>query len=149
MTTLTPNSPAPAFEAVDQHGAKHSLADYTGKWVLLYFYPKDDTPGCTIEACGFRDNFSVLQKEIDVIGVSADSAESHQEFIKKYDLPFTLLADTDKKVIAAYEATNEGFGKRVSFIIDPVGNIRKIYTNIEATTHAGDILKDLHELKNA
>ncbi len=100
MTTLTPDSPAPAFTAIDQHGARHTLQDYAGKWLLLYFYPKDDTPGCTIEACGFRDNFSQLQKEIDVVGVSADSPESHKEFIKKYDLPFTLLSDTDKKLIA-------------------------------------------------
>ena len=148
MITLAPNSPAPAFEAIDQHGAGHTLQDYAGKWLLLYFYPKDDTPGCAIEACGFRDNFSLLQREIDIVGVSADSPESHQQFIKKYELPFTLLSDTDRKLINTYEATDGGFGKRVSFIIDPKGMIRKIYTGIECTTHAGEILKDLHELKN-
>jgi peroxiredoxin Q/BCP len=131
------------IELPDQEGKIHTLSQYRGKWLLLYFYPKDDTPGCIKEACGFRDAHPRSSSRLTVLGVSADSIESHQKFAAKYDLPFTLLSDPQRQVINLYGATPEGLGKRVSFLIDPEGVIRKIYTNIEAAGHAEQVLRDI------
>lgn len=143
---------APAFTTLDQDGNKQSLKDYLGKWVLLYFYPKDDTPGCTKEACALRDMFPHFKKIAAVVlGVSTDSVKSHGKFVKKYDLPFTLLADEDKKIVEAYEVWGkkkfmgrEYMGTmRTSFLIDPSGAIAKIYESVKPEVHAEEVLADL------
>lgn len=139
------NTPAPAFTSLDQDNKTVSLGDFVGKYVLLYFYPKDDTPGCTKEACSIRDNFGELQKLAVVIGVSADSVVSHKKFVEKYQLPFTLLADEDKKIISAYGADGT-FGKRISYLIDPKGMIIKTYPKVNPSQHAEQILTDLKNL---
>ena len=152
------NSPAPEFTLPDQDGKMHSLADYRGTWVLLYFYPKDDTPGCTKEACAIRDNFPDFKKlKMAVLGVSTDSVKSHKKFEEKYGLPFTLLADEDKEVVKLYGvwgkkkfAGNEYEGTfRTSFLIDPDGNIAKIYENVKPEKHTEEILTDLKEAQAA
>lgn len=143
---------APAFSLPDQDGKMHTLADYEGQWVLLYFYPKDDTPGCTKEACTIRDAWPKFKKlGIQVFGVSTDSTKSHAKFIDKYDLPFTLLADVDKKVVAQYGVWGEKkfMGRtylgtnRMSFLIDPKGKIAKMYPNVKPDEHAAEVLEDL------
>lgn len=134
---------APVWTAVDQDGKSRSLSEYRGKWVFLYFYPKDDTPGCTAEACGLRDSFEELQRHAEIIGVSADSQESHRKFREKYGLPFTLLADTGRTIINAYGANGMIFGKRVSFLINPDGVIAKVYSKIDCERHAQEVLSDL------
>jgi len=157
ITTMLPknHSAAPLFTLPDQNGKEHALADYKGKWVLLYFYPKDDTPGCTKEACTIRDSFPDFKKlKITVLGVSVDSVKSHKKFEEKYELPFTLLSDETKKVVGAYGV----WGKkklmghvyegtfRTSFLIDPRGKIAKIYEDVNPVVHAADVLSDLEEL---
>ncbi len=137
---------APNFEAADQNGIKRSLKDYKGKYLLLYFYPKDDTPGCTKEACAFRDHYTELKKRVEIVGVSGDNEKSHQKFIEKYQLPFALLVDKDKKIIADYGANGVIFPKRVSFLIDPNGKIVKIYEKVTPSEHAQEILNDLTTL---
>jgi peroxiredoxin Q/BCP len=144
--TLTPHTLAPQFTAPDQDGVQHSLSDYAGQWVLLYFYPKDDSPGCTIEACNFRDGFELLKKFVTILGVSTDNVESHKAFAEKYGLPFTLLADTEKTITEAYGANGMIFKKRISFLINPKGQIEKIYDNVNVKTHAIQILKDVQNL---
>ncbi|OGJ59517.1 peroxiredoxin [Candidatus Peribacteria bacterium RIFCSPHIGHO2_01_FULL_55_13] len=134
---------APAFTAPDQSGKIHSLQEYAGRFVLLYFYPKDDTPGCTTEACGFRDHFDELSKKAVILGVSKDDAESHARFAEKYDLPFPLLADPDKAIIAAYGADGVIYPKRVSFLIAPDGTIKKIYDKVACEEHAEEVLRDI------
>lgn len=150
------NKKAPAFSLPDQDGKTHTLADYAGKWVLIYFYPKDDTPGCTIEACTIRDQFKDFKKiKAEVLGVSTDSIKSHKRFADAYELPFTLLADEEKKMVQAYGVWGEKkmmgrayMGtKRTSFLIDPNGIVRKIYENVKPPVHAGQVLKDLRELQ--
>ena len=140
---------APAFELPDQDGKTRKLLDYSGKWVLLYFYPKDDTPGCTIEACSIRDSFANFKKmKTIVLGVSADSVKSHKKFEKKYKLPFSILSDENKKVIKAYGIWGkkkfmgrEYMGiKRTSFLISPEGKIAKIYEDVKAASHASEVL---------
>ncbi len=146
---------APAFSLRDQHDTLHSLKDARGKWVVLYFYPKDDTPGCTKEACAIRDRFPQFKKlGIIVFGVSVDSVKSHGKFADKFELPFTLLADDEKKVVAAYGVWGkkkfmgrEYLGTmRWSFLIDPNGKIAKIYDAVKPETHADEILADLTKL---
>ncbi len=141
---------APEFTGKDQDGEKVKLSDYKGKKVVLYFYPKDDTPGCTKQACSLRDGFSELKKNnIEVIGVSADTEESHQKFIGKYDLPFTLLADTDKEITNKYGVYGEKnmYGKkfmgikRTTFLIDEEGKIKKIFKRVKTAEHADEVLK--------
>lgn len=140
------NSKAPAFTLPDQLGKPHSLKDYLGQWVLLYFYPKDDTKGCTTEACSFRDNLpNFATAGLQVLGVSADSVGSHAKFAKKYSLNFTILADENKEVIKAYGA--EGiFTKRISYLINPQGVIAKVYTKVDPSTHAAEVKGDLESL---
>lgn len=134
------------FSAIDQNGEEHSLAKYQGNWVLLYFYPKDNTPGCTKEACAFRDLFSEFKKaEVKVLGISRDSAASHQKFALKHQLPFTLLADENKEIIKKYQA--DGLFKRISYLIDPKGYIAKAYPKVKPEEHAQEILDDLSTLQ--
>lgn len=147
---------APAFKLQDQAGVEHTLSDYAGSWVLLYFYPKDDTPGCTKEACSFRDNLPKFRKiDANVFGVSVDSVKRHAKFAEKYSLPFTLLADEDKKLVEAYGVWRlkkfmgrEYMGTmRMSFLIDPKGKIAKIYESVKPESHADEVLKDLKALQ--
>lgn len=146
------NVKAPIFSLLDQEGKIHSLADYKGKWVLIYFYPKDETPGCIKEACAVRDNWPFFEKlGCVVLGISADSVKSHDKFVNKYKLPFTLLADEKKEVIKKYGAWQKkifmgkaGMGiKRISYLIDPRGIITQSYSNVKPAEHANDVLKDL------
>jgi thioredoxin-dependent peroxiredoxin len=143
---LTVNSQAPSFQAVDQHGKVHTLEEYAGRWVLLYFYPKDNTPGCTIEACNFRDALSELQKTVVLLGVSADDTASHRAFADEHHLNFPLLADPEKSVISVYGANGIIYNKRVSFLINPQGIIAKIYAKVNVKKHAQEILKDVQNL---
>lgn len=140
MKELREGDLAPAFEAKDQHGNTVSLNDFRGKTVILYFYPKDDTPGCTAEACNFRDNHQALiDKGYAVLGVSVDDEKSHGKFSTKYSLPFSLLADTDQKIVQDYGVWVEknNYGKtymgiaRTTFVIDPEGKIVKIVTKVD------------------
>jgi len=140
---------APDFELPDQDGKTHKLSDARGSWTLIYFYPKDDTTGCTKQACGIRDTFPEFQKlHITVFGISVDSVKSHDKFRQKYDLPFTLLADEEKKVVNEYGVWGKKkfMGKeydgtfRTSFLIDPEGKIAQIFENVNPETHASDVL---------
>ncbi len=134
---------APQFKGQDQDGNEISLARYAGRWLLLYFYPKDFTPGCTTEACSLRDKYGKLKERLSIVGVSADSAESHRKFSEKYQLPFALLADPERETIKRYGADGIIFSKRVSFLISPDGVIKKIYDAVKPAEHAGEILHDL------
>ncbi len=143
---------APNFALSDQTGKTHKLSDYKGSWVLVYFYPKDDTPGCTKEACSIRDNFPKFTKsKAIVLGISVDSVKSHDKFAKKYKLPFTLLADEKKEVVKKYRvwAKKKFMGReymgtlRTSFLIDPSGKIAKIYEKVNPEIHAEEVLEDL------
>ncbi|WP_199560822.1 thioredoxin-dependent thiol peroxidase [Mucilaginibacter hurinus] len=149
MTILKEGDKAPGFSAKDQNGKTVSLADYAGKNVILYFYPKDDTPGCTAEACDFRDNYqSLLGKGFEVIGVSTDSEKSHKKFEKKYDLPFVLIADESQEIVQAYGVWGEKnmFGKkymgtiRKTFIIDGEGVIKKIIDKVNTENASEQVL---------
>jgi peroxiredoxin Q/BCP len=150
MTTLSAGMKAPAFKGKDQNGKDVSLADYKGKKVVLYFYPEDDTPTCTIEACNLRDNYGLLKKEkFEVIGISPDDVASHKKFEKKFDLPFTLIADPTHKIIDQYGVWGEKqlYGRkfmglhRTTFVIDEKGVIRKVYLKPRSKQHAEDIVK--------
>lgn len=139
---------APDFQLSDQHGKTQQLADYRGQWVVLYFYPRDDTPGCTKEACAFRDDYKTISAQnTQVLAISVDSRESHHDFANKYNLPFPLLVDHDGKIAKKYQALMSlGFiklAKRHSFIIDPNGKIQKIYRKVDAASHSKQILDDL------
>jgi peroxiredoxin Q/BCP len=141
---------APDFTVKDQNGDEVKLSDLRGQKVALYFYPKDDTPGCTKEACSFRDNYSTLnEKGIKVLGISPDSEKSHRKFISKYELPFTLLADTDHAIADAYESYGEKkfMGKtyngvfRKTFLIDEDGKIKKIFDKVNVEAHADEVME--------
>ncbi|PRY08917.1 peroxiredoxin Q/BCP [Pontibacter ummariensis] len=141
---------APEFEGKDQNGNLVKLSDYRGKKVILYFYPKDNTSGCTAQACNLRDNYSHLQQEgYEVIGVSTDSEKSHQNFISKHELPFTLLADTEKQIVEQYGVWQEKsmYGRkymgtmRYTFVIDENGIIQDIITKVKTKEHTAQILK--------
>jgi len=143
---------APDFTLPDQNGIEHTLSDLRGTYVLIYFYPKDDTPGCTKEACNFRDNKTTLEKsKLQILGISTDSVKRHESFAKKYSLSFPILADVDKKVVNAYGvwAKKKLLGReymgtlRMSFLIDPQGKIEKIYERVVAATHAEEVLTDM------
>jgi peroxiredoxin Q/BCP len=143
--------PAPDFELKDQSGQLHSMEDYRGKWVALYFYPKDDTPGCTTEACEFRDNiFAFKNLNCQILGISLDNVESHKEFAEKYELPFPLLADTAGTTADAYGVKSKFMGitvaKRQTFLIDPHGNVAKHYKEVDPDTHSQELLADLEAL---
>ncbi len=152
---LTQGQSAPAWTGIDQHGDTRSSNEFLGSWLLLYFYPKDDTPGCTTEACGLRDTFPELRSNnVHVVGVSADDEKSHQKFAKKFDLPFALIADTDKSIINAFGVWGEKsmYGKkymgilRTSFLIDPTGVVQKVYEQVKPAEHAKEILQDISTL---
>jgi len=146
--------PAPSFSLTDQKGNVHRLSDYQGQWVVIYFYPKDMTPGCTVEACRFRDDFPDFQKANAVIfGVSKDSTQRHAKFAEKYQLPFILLSDESGEVCEKYDVWKEKslYGKkymgivRSTYLIDPQGNIIKVYPKVKVKEHAAEILNDLAE----
>lgn len=148
--TLEPGHPAPDFSAPDQDGNYVSLLDLRGQKVALYFYPKDDTPGCTAQACNLRDHQAeLLEKNIKVIGVSIDGEVAHKKFTLKYDLPFPLLVDTEKKIVQAYGVWQEkkNYGKtymgtvRTTFLIDENGMIEKIIKKVDTKEHAAQLLK--------
>ena len=144
-------SPAPEFELPDQTGQLHSLEDYRNQWVVLYFYPKDETPGCTTEACEFRDNiFAFRDLNAQILGVSLDDVESHKEFAENYSLPFPLLADTEGTTSTAYGVKTRMFGmtvaKRQTFIIGPDGTVAKHYEKVKPAEHSEQVLADLKEL---
>lgn len=149
---------APAFELKDHAGNTHSLAEQRGSWVALYFYPKDDTPGCTTEACDFRDNLAQIGSVGGkVFGLSADDEASHQKFASKYELNFPLLLDPDKKVLEAYGAWGEktSFGKthmgvkRITYLIDPAGKVAKVWPKVTPAGHALEVRKAIEELRAA
>jgi peroxiredoxin Q/BCP len=150
MTQLTAGMPAPQFEGTDQNGNAVKLNSFLGKKVVLYFYPKDDTPGCTAEACSLRDNYQeLLKKGFIVLGVSPDSEKSHMKFAGKYNLPFPLIADPEKNILSAYGAYGEKvmYGKKVTgvirttFIIDEKGNIEKVVKKVDTKDHASQIFR--------
>ena len=149
-----PGTQAPDFTLLDQDGTAHTLGQYRGKWVLVYFYPKDDTPGCTKEACAIRDADPDLSSlGAVVLGISADSVKSHKKFAEKYGLTFPILADEDRVAIDAYGVWGDKkfMGReyegilRTSFLIDPEGVIRKVYENVKPEVHAAEVLQDLKE----
>lgn len=150
MSFLQQGDKAPDFTSKDQNGNTVTLNEFKGKKMVLYFYPKDSTPGCTAEACDFRDNYQGLKAQgIEVLGVSIDDEKSHQKFITKYDLPFTLLADTDKSIVEAYGvwAEKSMYGKkymgtnRTTFIIDEDGNIAHIITKVDTKAPTAQVLE--------
>ena len=147
---------APDFTLPDQDGKNHSLSDYNGKWLVVYFYPKDDTPGCTKEACSFRDGRqALLDKGIEVVGVSKDSVASHKKFVDKYNLNFTLLADPSLETIKAYKSfgLKKFMGRefegtlRNTYLVNPDGEIVKTYEKVSPADHALEILKDFEALQ--
>jgi len=151
---MTVGAVAPDFSLVDQNGTTRTLARFRNRWVVLYFYPKDDTPGCTQEACRFRDDLPALRKlDAEVLGVSVDNPESHARFSGKHGLPFPLLADTDGKVARQYGALWSlafiRFAKRHTFIIDPQGKIAKIYRQVRSETHSQEVIEDLKALQRS
>lgn len=148
---------APNFTLPDQNGNEHSLTDYLGKWVVLYFYPKDDTPGCTTEACNFRDARDAIAEygNATVIGISKDTVRKHANFVEKYDLNFTLLSDPSTETIQAYDSWKEKsmYGRkymgtmRNTFIIDPKGRIVREFIGVNPSKHAAEIIAALDELQ--
>jgi len=146
---------APAFTLPDQSGKSVSLADYRGKWVVLYFYPKDGTPGCTTEACEFRDNvFAFREAGATILGISVDDVASHKKFAADHQLPFTLLADSDKKVARDYGVLHRMLGlmelaRRETFIVDPQGRVAKHYREVDPGSHSKQVLADLKTLQGA
>lgn len=147
----TTGSEAPGFRLQDQNGKWHELADYKGSWLAVYFYPKNDTPGCTKEACNFRDNMYAFKAiGANVVGVSVDDVESHRQFADKYTLPFTLLADENGEMAKAYGVLRDWkitqLAKRESFIIAPNGTIAKHYDDVDPDTHTQEVLADLRKL---
>jgi len=146
---------APDFALPDQQGHTRRLSDFRGQWIVLYFYPRDNTPGCTKEACGFRDLLPKFQqRKVAVLGVSVDSVRSHEKFAQKYDLSFPLLADEKKEVVRAYGVWGKKtfMGRttmgthRMSFLIDPEGRVAKVYEKVKPEGHAEEVLRDVDEL---
>jgi len=149
---ISANQPAPDFALADQTGAVRKLSEFRSQPVVLYFYPKDDTPGCTTEACNFRDDYHIYQENgIVILGVSPDSAKSHTKFIQKFELPFTLLADEDHKVCDQYGVwgPKKFMGReyegvlRTTFLIGPDGNILKVFENVKPDGHSAEVLAAL------
>ena len=153
LAKIKVGSKAPNFTLSDQNSIQHQLSDYEGSWVILYFYPKDDTPGCTTQACDFRDAVKrIIASKSNVFGVSLDSVESHKRFADKNNLPFSLLSDESGEVSEAYDSLNNFMSfksaKRNTFIIDPDGKIAKIYLSVKPSTHSQMVLNDLNQLQN-
>jgi thioredoxin-dependent peroxiredoxin len=154
MNLLAVGTKAPDFTTIDQHGNTMALSDLKGKKVILYFYPKDNTPGCTKEACAFRDHFAQFRGlNVEILGVSTDDDKSHKAFAQKYGLPFRLLADPDKRLVTAYGVWGEKtlYGKRymgtnrVTYVIDESGSIAAVFPKVKPATHAADVLAVLQE----
>ncbi len=152
MTKLKEGEKAPRFTGIDQNGKSISLSDFSGKPLILFFYPKDMTPGCTAEACNLRDNYSELKKQgFEILGVSPDNISRHQKFIEKYELPFPLIADEEKKILQDYDVWGEKkmYGRsymgvyRTTFVIDEEGNIKKIFSKVKTNDHTAQILLEL------
>ncbi len=144
---------APSFDLPDQNGVFHTLEEYNGKWVVLYFYPKDDTPGCTTEAKNFTTDYPAIKKlGAVIIGASLDNIQSHKEFADKYEIPFTLLADKDEVMASAYGVVKKvpfmHYAKRQTFIINPKGIVSKFYPDVTASSHSQEVIKDLTTLIN-
>jgi len=149
---LKVGQPAPDFSLPDQDGKRHKLADYRGKWLALYFYVKDDTPGCTEQACKFRDDIHELADlGAQVVGVSVDDSTSHANFARKYNLPFPLLADSKGEIAARYDSLrgDGSMAKRNTFLIDPEGRIAKIYLSASTARNSADVIQDLKKLKGS
>jgi len=151
---LPEGSAAPDFSLQDQEGRTHRLGDYAGRWLVLYFYPKDDTPGCTKEACRFRDDIGIfVGLDAAVVGVSVDDARSHADFARKYQLPFPLLSDPDGRTAAAYDSlVNLGvtrLARRHTFIVGPDGRIAARFDKVDPATHAGEVARTLKALQGA
>ncbi len=155
---LTIGEKAPDFELPDQNGEVHKLSDSKGKLVFLYFYPRDDTPGCTFEACSVRDNLGKIEsKGVQVFGVSTDTVKSHKKFEQKFQLNFTLLADSEKKTVDDYQVWAEKvmMGRRyqgilrTSFLIDPEGKIVKVYEKVKPEGHIDEVIEDLKNLQKS
>ena len=155
MITLTEGQKAPAFKGIDQNGEKVALSDYKGKKVVLYFYPEDDTPTCTVQACNLRDNFGLLRNAgIHILGISPDDVKKHKKFEEKFDLPFPLIADPAHKIIDAYGVWGEKnlYGRkymglhRTTFVIDEAGVIIKIFRKPRSKMHAEEIMKAIGEV---
>ncbi|NTU96818.1 MAG: thioredoxin-dependent thiol peroxidase [Chlorobiaceae bacterium] len=151
---LEPGAPAPSFSAIDQDGKIVTLEEYRGRKVIIYFYPKDDTPGCTAEACAFRDNLPKFKKlGVDVLGVSVDSEGKHRKFADKFQLPFRLVADTEKSIVEAYGVWGpkkfmgrEYMGtSRVSYLVDEQGGIEKVWPKVKPTEHVEEVLDYLQK----
>lgn len=135
------------FTSINQDDEQVSLSDFEDQYVLVYFYPKDDTPGCTVEACTIRDNYSAFaERNIQVIGVSADSPGSHRKFIAKYHLPFMLISDQDGEVAAKFSAGSPPFFRRVSFLFAPGGKLIKEYPKVDPANHAAEIIADIDSM---
>ncbi len=145
---LSVGEKAPEFETTDQNGNKVTLGKFRGMPVVLYFYPKDDTPGCTTEACSFRDNHDIYRKHgVEVLGVSVDGEESHKKFVDKFNLNFTLLADSNKEIVIKYGVIQDnGHAKRVTYLIDQDGKIAHVYEKVTPKEHAETVLSKLREL---
>jgi thioredoxin-dependent peroxiredoxin len=149
---LKVGQPAPDFSLPDQDGKTHKLADYRGKWLALYFYVKDDTPGCTEQACKFRDDIHELADlGAQVVGVSVDDSTSHANFARKYNLPFPLLADSKGEIAARYDSLrgDGSMAKRNTFLIDPEGRIAKIYLSASTARNSADVIQDLKKLEGS
>lgn len=143
---------APLFELFDSEGELHKLSDYSGQTIVIYFYPRDDTPGCTKEACSFRDNYQTFTEAgIEVLGISPDTVKSHKKFSEKYQLPFTLLADPDHKVCEAYGVwgLKKMYGReyegvyRTTYIVGPKGEIKRVFENVKPTDHSQEVLEEV------
>lgn len=152
--TLEPGQNAPDFELPDQQGKTRRLADWRGKWLVLYFYPKNDTPGCTEEACTFRDDWLQLQAQgAEVVGISVDTSASHAAFAQKYKLPFPLLSDAKGDVADRYGALSDWLviklAKRYTYIVSPDGRIAKVYRSVDTARHSAEIQADLRQLRQA
>ena len=152
IAALKVGDKAPNFSLQDQNTITHALSDYEGQWVVLYFYPKDDTPGCTTQACDFRDAVKrIIASKSVVFGLSLDSVASHKLFAEKYNLPFSLLADEKGEVSELYDSLRKllSYAKRNTFMVDPKGNIAKIYLSVDPKTHSEMVLSDLSNLQKA
>ncbi len=156
MAILTRGSEAPDFSLTDQHGNLVRLSDFRGRWVVLYFYPKDMTPGCTQEACSFRDlHADFAQEGVVVLGISADDVQNHRKFAEKYELPFSLLADTEHAVSEAYGAwrKKQMYGKafwgvdRITYLIAPDGTVHHVFTKVKPASHADEVLTAIQQAK--
>lgn len=150
--TIEINTAAPSFSLLDHHQNRHHLSDYQGQWLIIFFYPKDNTPGCTVEACHFRDNYSDFATiDTKIVGINTDNEKSHTRFSQQQKLPFPLLIDQDGEVAARYGSLFKlgfiKFCKRHSFIINPEGQIAKIYRKVNPSEHINQVLNDLKELQ--